>query len=58
MVFGRAASSNVQMVKWGAAELGLKVERLNYGHVYGGTDTVEFLDHVMVSYDSLRVGGA
>jgi len=46
------------MVMWGAAEQGLKVERPNYGHVYGGPDTIEFREHVMASYDSLRVGGA
>ena len=27
---------------WGIAELGLEYERLDYGHVYGGTDTPEF----------------
>jgi len=41
-VFGRATSSNVQLVMWAAAELGLEVERLDYGHVYGGTDTDAF----------------
>lgn len=42
-VWGRATSSNVQAVMWCAAELGLKVERLDVGHTYGGTDTPEFL---------------
>lgn len=42
-VYGRATSSNVQMVMWGLAELGLAAERLDYGHVYGGVDTPEFL---------------
>lgn len=41
-VYGRATSSNVQAVMWGIAELGLDCERLDYGHVYGGTDTPEF----------------
>jgi glutathione S-transferase len=41
-VYGRATSSNVQLVMWGIAELGLTCERLDYGHVYGGTDTPEF----------------
>jgi glutathione S-transferase len=41
-VYGRATSSNVQAVMWGIAELGLKHERLDYGHVHGGTDTPEF----------------
>jgi glutathione S-transferase len=41
-VYGRATSSNVQAVMWGIAELGLACERLDYGHVYGGTDTPEF----------------
>ena len=41
-IYGRATSSNVQLVMWGAAELGLDVERLDYGHDFGGTDTPEF----------------
>lgn len=42
-VYGRATSSNVQAVMWAIAELGLEYERLDYGHVYGGVDTPEFL---------------
>ncbi len=41
-IYGRATSSNVQLVMWGAAELGVAVERLDYGHVYGGLDTDAF----------------
>lgn len=41
-VYGRATSSNVQAVMWASAELGLAPERLDYGHVYGGTDSPEF----------------
>jgi glutathione S-transferase len=41
-VYGRATSSNVQAVMWGVAELDLPHERLDYGHVHGGTDTPEF----------------
>lgn len=41
-ILGRADSSNVQMVMWGAAELGLNVERQDYGHRFGGLDTPEF----------------
>ena len=41
-VYGRATSSNVQLVMWGIAELGLAHERLDYGHVHGGTDTAAF----------------
>ena len=41
-VLGRADSSNVQAVMWGAAELGLAPERLDYGHRFGGTDTDAF----------------
>ena len=41
-VYGRATSSNVQAVMWGAAELNLSVERLDFGHKFGGTDTPEF----------------
>ena len=42
-VLGRADSSNVQAVMWGAAELGLSPERLDYGHRFGGLDSPEFL---------------
>ena len=41
-VYGRADSSNVQAVMWGAAELGLAPRRLDYGHRFGGTDSAEF----------------
>lgn len=41
-VYGRTDSSNVQAVMWGAAELGLTVERLDYGNRFGGTDTAEY----------------
>ena len=42
-ILGRADSSNVQAVMWGAAELGLSPARLDYGHRFGGNDTPEFL---------------
>ena len=42
-IYGRVTSSNVQAVMWGAAELGIAVNRLDYGHSFGGTDTPEFL---------------
>ncbi|MEL7343348.1 MAG: glutathione S-transferase family protein [Pseudomonadota bacterium] len=41
-IYGRATSSNVQLVMWAAAELGIKVDRMDYGHVHGGTDTQEY----------------
>lgn len=41
-IYGRDYSSNVQMVMWAVGELGLAHERLDYGHVFGGTDTPEF----------------
>lgn len=41
-VYGRATSSNVQMVMWTVAELGLAHERLDYGHRHGGLDSDEF----------------
>lgn len=41
-VYGRRTSSNVQIVMWAIAELGLDCERLDYGHRYGGTDTSEY----------------
>ena len=42
-VWGRKTSSNVQAVMWSLAELGLPCERYDFGHRYGGVDTVEFL---------------
>lgn len=42
-VYGRATSSNVQIVMWAIGELGLAHERLDYGHVHGGVDTPEYL---------------
>jgi glutathione S-transferase len=41
-VHGRASSLNVQAVMWGAAELGLEVERIDAGFGFGGTDTPEY----------------
>lgn len=41
-VYGRATSSNVQLVMWAIGELGVAHERLDYGHVHGGTDTPEY----------------
>ncbi|MEM8591525.1 MAG: glutathione S-transferase family protein [Pseudomonadota bacterium] len=38
-IYGRATSSNVQLVMWAVAELGLDHERLDYGHIHGGLDT-------------------
>lgn len=43
IVHGRASSSNVQAVMWGAAELGLAVDRRDVGGRFGGNDTPEFL---------------
>ncbi|MDU8914123.1 glutathione S-transferase family protein [Aestuariicoccus sp. MJ-SS9] len=42
-VYGRATSSNVQLVMWACGELGLDVTRHDVGHDYGGTDTAAFL---------------
>lgn len=41
-IYGRDTSSNVQLVMWAIGELGLKYERLDYGHLHGGLDTEEF----------------
>lgn len=41
-VYGRATSSNVQIVMWAIAELGLPHERLDYGHLHGGVDDPEY----------------
>ncbi|MEM9630399.1 MAG: glutathione S-transferase family protein [Pseudomonadota bacterium] len=42
-VLGRANSVNVQKVMWCAAELDLKVERLDIGGAFGGNNTSEYL---------------
>jgi glutathione S-transferase len=42
-VYGRATSSNVQIVMWAIGELGLAHERRDIGHSYGGNDTAEYL---------------
>ena len=42
-VLGRANSINVQKVMWCAAEIGLKVERVDVGGAFGGNDTLEYL---------------
>jgi glutathione S-transferase len=39
---GRATSSNVQIVAWALAEIGLSYERLDVGGAFGGNDTPEF----------------
>ncbi|MEM6324218.1 MAG: glutathione S-transferase family protein [Pseudomonadota bacterium] len=41
-VYGRATSSNVQLVMWAIGELGLPFERLDCGHNFGGLDTEAF----------------
>ena len=42
-IYGRATSSNVQLVMWAVGELSLKHERLDYGHSFGGLDAPEYL---------------
>lgn len=41
-VHGRATSSNVQIVMWAIAELGLPHRRLDVGGAFGGTDTPHY----------------
>jgi glutathione S-transferase len=41
-VHGRATSSNVQMVMWALAEIGLACERIDVGGPFGGTNAPEF----------------
>lgn len=41
-VWGRATSSNVQIVVWALAELGRPFERLDVGGQFGGTDTPDY----------------
>ena len=43
IVHGRATSSNVQALMWGAAEMGLAPQRRDVGGRYGGNDTAEYL---------------
>lgn len=42
-VWGRANSSNVQVLMWCIGELGLEYVRHDVGHRFGGTDTPEFI---------------
>ena len=41
-IYGRATSSNVQVVMWLGGGLGLSHERLDKGHVHGGLDDPEY----------------
>jgi glutathione S-transferase len=41
-IHGRATSSNVQLVMWAVAELGLPHQRLDVGGAFGQTDTAEY----------------
>ena len=41
-VWGRATSSNVQIVMWAVGELGLAHERIDAGGAFGGTDTPDY----------------
>jgi glutathione S-transferase len=41
-VWGRATSSNVQMVMWALAEIGLASKRIDVGGAFGGTNTPEY----------------
>ena len=41
-VWGRETSSNVQAVMWCIGELGLDVQRYDYGHHFGGLDSDAF----------------
>lgn len=41
-VWGRPTSSNVQLVMWATAELGLEPHRIDVGGAFGGTDTAAF----------------
>jgi len=43
-VWGRASSSNVQSVMWCLAELGLAVERIDAGLMYGVVKSPDYLD--------------
>ncbi len=42
-IYGRVSSSNVRKVLWLAAELGLSIDRLDYGRGFTPTDSPEYL---------------
>ncbi len=42
VIYGRANSSNVRKVLWLAEEIGLEIDRRDYGRGYAPTDTPEF----------------
>ncbi len=42
-VWGRATSTNVQMVMWTLAEIGLECARVDVGGPFGGTDTPDYV---------------
>ncbi|MBF9029684.1 glutathione S-transferase [Rhodobacterales bacterium HKCCE3408] len=42
-IYGRANSSNVQLVMWAVGELGLAHERLDYGYGHASTRSPEYL---------------
>lgn len=42
-VWGRATSSNVQIVMWALAEIGLECKRIDVGGSFGGTDTPDYV---------------
>jgi glutathione S-transferase len=41
-IWGRKTSSNVQVVMWAVAELGLEHERIDWGGAFGGNDDPEY----------------
>lgn len=41
-IWGRNTSSNVQIVMWAVAELGLEHERIDWGGAFGGNDDPEY----------------
>ena len=41
-IWGRNTSSNVQVVMWAVAELGLEHERIDWGGAFGGNDDPEY----------------
>lgn len=42
-IWGRNTSSNLQIVMWAVAELGLAHERIDWGGAFGGNDDPEYL---------------
>lgn len=57
-IYGRATSSNTQLVMWAIGELDLAHERLDYGGVFGKTDSPHYLAMNPMGYVPVLQDGA